>query len=141
MTPNEEMENALTPILGSMRMSGVSEEEITAYRNGFTTGAMWRNTHPHWISVEEQDIPLGQWVITYAPNEINYCKIDVELLAMDETAEDFGITHWMPLPQAPSCPEFPNNHIIGANKKVDRVIGSAEHIKTALDVMKKGGEE
>lgn len=58
-------------------------------------------TKPHWISVDEQDIPLGQWVITYAPNEINYCKIDVELLAMDETAEDFGITHWMPIPQAP----------------------------------------
>ena len=34
------------------------------------------------------------------------------------------------------------DHIIDANKKVDRVIGTADHIKTALDVLnKKGGEE
>lgn len=32
--------------------------------------------------------------------------------------------------------------IIDANKKVDRVIGTADHIKTALDVLnKKGGEK
>lgn len=76
-------------------------KDTTVYVAGFMDGAMWADQHPHWISVEEQDIPLGQWVITYAPNEDIYCNIDVELLAMDETAEDFGITHWLPLPQAP----------------------------------------
>ena len=82
----------------------------------FIDGAHYADAHPHWISVEEQDIPLGQWVITYAPNEINYCKIDVELLAMDETAEDFGITHWMPLPSLPSSSEIPNNCEEGGDK-------------------------
>lgn len=38
--------------------------------------------------------------------------------------------------------EEDEDHIIDANKKVDRVIGTADHIKTALDVLnKKGGEE
>lgn len=31
--------------------------------------------------------------------------------------------------------------IIDANKKVDRVIGTADHIKTALDVLNKKGDE
>lgn len=74
---------------------------MSAYEIGFIEGAVWADKHPRWISVEEQDIPLGQWVITYAPNEDIYCNIDVKLLMMDETAEDFGITHWMPLPQPP----------------------------------------
>lgn len=54
----------------------------------------------------------------------------------DHGAEELkGVTHWMPMPEAP-------HHIIDANKKVDRVIGTADHIKTALDVLnKKGGEE
>lgn len=35
-----------------------------------------------------------------------------------------------------------NAKTLDANKKVDRVIGTADHIKTALDVLnKKGGEE
>lgn len=38
--------------------------------------------------------------------------------------------------------EEDEDHFIDANKKVDRVIGTAEHIKTALDVLnKEGGEE
>lgn len=54
MTPSEEIKNMLIPILSSMRAQGSTEAEIIAYRNGFTTGAMWRQTHPHWISVEDE---------------------------------------------------------------------------------------
>ncbi len=105
---------------------------------------------PHWISVEDE-LPkesdyylcvigstqevlwynegIEEWYEVYATKE---AYLDIE----DLTAR---VTHWMPLP-AISCSEFPNNHIIDANKKVEnRVIGSAEHIQTALDVMKEGG--
>lgn len=43
-----------------------------------------------------------------------------------------NITHWMPLPEPPVVSKMENAHIIG----------TADHIKTALDVMnKKGGEK
>lgn len=46
------------------------------------------------------------------------------------------ITRWLRIKG-----EENEDHFIDANKKVDRVIGTAEHIKTALDVLnKKGGE-
>ena len=50
MTPNEEMTAALAHIIKKMQEQGASQEVVTAYRNGFTTGAMWRTSHPHWIS-------------------------------------------------------------------------------------------
>lgn len=104
MTPNEEMENALTPILGSMRMSGVSEEEITAYRNGFTTGAMWRNTHPHWISVDEEMPPRWETnpnvsvpVITCKFVNRELQDIDLQRYVFGDSKWQYGdATHWMP---------------------------------------------
>lgn len=48
MTPNEEMNQAVTPILESMRTQGVCTREIEIYRNGFYVGAMWRaSQQPH----------------------------------------------------------------------------------------------
>lgn len=97
----------------------------------------WADEHPHWISVEDELPPWNVFVLTCDEQE------NENLLMLGgngrwyDKAVGFhrNITHWMPLPQ-------PRRHIIDANKKVDRVIGTADHIKTALDVLnKKGGEE
>lgn len=95
-------------------------------------------TKPHWISVEDELPPR----FPLNPNEsINVITYGLHTMVnwydyeRGEWVRDSEITHWMPMPEAP-------HHIIDANKKVDRVIGTADHIKTALDVLnKKGGEE
>lgn len=119
----------------------------------FIDGAQWADQHPHWISVDEELPPLEQEVLICEKDGILGCNTFlVDARQKDyynnsntnngwEWRSELDPTHWMPLPEAPSSSEFPNNHIIDANKKVDRVIGTADHIKTALDVLnKKGGE-
>lgn len=136
----------------------------------FVAGAEWADQHPHWISVEDELPPLTHkeevfgfdysdkvlvllketdadgMMITFAECNRDHPRV----IDGDEPKEEcywsavkscdmyegFGdnITHWMPMPQPP-------HHIIDANKKIDRVIGTADHIKIALDVLnKKGGE-
>lgn len=101
MTPNEEIKNMLIPILSSMRAQGSTEAEIIAYRNGFTVGSMWRGAHPCWVSVKDElpkkdgrylfyDEGLGPQVSVY----------------YDGCTLVSSITHWMPLPQPPSCFQF-----------------------------------
>lgn len=48
MTPNEEMTAALAPIIKKMQEHGASIEQLIAFQNGFTTGAMWRATNLDW---------------------------------------------------------------------------------------------
>lgn len=93
-------------------------------------------TKPHWISVEDELPPWNVFVLTCDRQE----NTNLLMLAGDGRWYDKAvglqrnITHWMPMPAPP-------HHIIDANKKVDRVVGTADHIKTALDVLnKKGGE-
>ena len=107
MTPYEEMQNALTPILGSMRMCGASEEEIAAYRSGFTTGAMWRNNRPRWISVEDELPKEHEWILGYS---LKREYIDVYNFDSNGLIEAHGITHWMHLSPPP---------IITSSKKGD----------------------
>lgn len=104
---------------------------------GFVSGAEWADAHPHWISIDDELPPCNVFVLTCDEQE------NENLLMLGgngrwyDKAVGFhrNITHWMPMPPPP-------HHIIDANKKVDRVIGTADHIKTALDVLnKKGGEE
>lgn len=94
-------------------------------------------TKPHWISVEDELPPWNVFVLTCdgQKNE-NLLMLGGNGRWYDKAVGFHrNITHWMPMPEAP-------HHIIDANKKVDRVIGTADHIKTALDVLnKKGGEE
>lgn len=94
--------------------------------------------HPCWISVEEempkdyQDVlaVVGENHFAFVGFCLNqttwYCDI------RNKAVEIKGITHWMPLPAPASASGKPTNCIIG----------TAEHIKIALDVMdKKGGEQ
>lgn len=103
----------------------------------FIDGAHHADSHPNWISVEDELPPCNVFVLTCDEQE------NENLLMLGgngrwyDKAVGFhrNITHWMPLPPPP-------HHIIDANKKVDRVIGTADHIKTALDVLnKKGGAQ
>ena len=99
-------------------------------------------TAPHWISVEDELPPRENEFhmsidVLATDGEIilkSFYDYDLECWVCFEARWCFAtVTHWMPLPQAP-------HHIIDVNKKEDRVIGTADHIKTALDVLnKKGG--
>lgn len=108
---------------------------------GFVSGAEWADAHPNWISVEDE-LPPKQPNREQSKNVLvrtnsGRTKIEYYDYGNDVIKEwwEYNITHWMPMPPPP-------HHIIDANKKVDRVIGTADHIKTALDVLnKKGGEK
>lgn len=116
---------------------------MSAYEIGYIEGAVWADAHPNWISVEDELPPRGRTDPNVSVPVITCKIVNRELHEIGFQQYVFGkgkwkycdATHWMPLPQAP-------HHIIDANKKVDRVIGTADHIKTALDVLnKKGGEK
>ena len=106
MTPSEEIKNMLIPILSSMRAHGSTEAEIIAYRNGFTTGAMWRQTHPHWISVEDE-LPKIGWtmsdtvVVTDGQGGLRLAWYHQDEGWHFATGLTFEPTHWMPLPSLP----------------------------------------
>ena len=88
--------------------------------------------HPHWISVDEELPKENDFILIYGKDGVGVWLY--ESPNAEEKIIANHITHWMPLPAPPSCSEFPNN-------QERRVIGTADHIKTALDVMKEGGEE
>lgn len=95
----------------------------------------WGQQHPHWISVEDELPPKNEAYLAFwqhlGVTRYRFVKSGAKV---SRTFSEH-ITHWMPLPEAP-------HHIIDANKKVDRIIGTADHIKTALDVLNtKGGEK
>ena len=99
----------------------------------------WADSHPHWISVEDELPKDGAHVVT-----INKVGLkEVRHFYHDKWFSSFGneygdVTHWMPIPQPPVVSKSEN---IG-KKGSEQIIGTAEHIKTALDVMdKKWGEK
>lgn len=82
-----------------------------ASKRGFVDGAQWADQHPHWISVEDE-----------LPPRENEFHVSIEVLATDgemiiKSFYDYDhecwvcfegrwcfatVTHWIPLPQAPS---------------------------------------
>lgn len=116
-------------------------------QDAFEQGAKWADAHPHWISVEEQLPPkearedefitdMSIDVLATDGKTIHMCFYDhnLERWLYGDFWQLDNITHWMPMPEVP-------HHIIDVNKKVDRVIGTADHIKAALDVLNKKGDE
>lgn len=95
-------------------------------------------TKHQWISVEDELPEVCVAVLTTTPHgtqRVGFYEDGWWLANTPDLVRMGSITHWMPMPPPP-------HHIIDANKKVDRVIGTADHIKTALDVLnKKGGEK
>jgi hypothetical protein len=79
----------------------------------FAKGAKWADSHPYWISVDDDEPILGQEVLAFIDS--NNGKFDRQILSMHEVEDSDGIsrtcawghyvsnvTHWMPLPKAPS---------------------------------------
>lgn len=80
-------------------------------RLGFVAGAEWADSHPRWISVEEEFPPHNQAYLAYwlhlGVGRYRFVK------ANEKVAKRFKehITHWMPFqfPKVSSSSEFPNN--------------------------------
>lgn len=85
--------------------------------SAFIDGVNYAEQHPHWISVEDE-LPKGEHlsadVLIVGCGEVWYGYYDHDNDQWYPTISD--ITHWMPLPQAPSCSEFPNNSKKGGEK-------------------------
>ena len=66
-------------------------------QDAFEQGAVWADAHPHWISVEDELPPVNEAFIAYWNNFI---------IVQQGRDERFGnnkhISHWMPLPEAPT---------------------------------------
>lgn len=108
----------------------------------------WCDQHPNWISVEDElpkkDDTLPDFSIDVLATDGN----EIYKSFYDSSIKDWfdcdiwhldNITHWMPLP-APPMEIRGNQRKISPNQQ--QVIGTADHIKIALDVIdKKGGQE
>lgn len=80
----------------------------------FIDGVNYADAHPHWISVGDELPPMkgksGQSDDVLVRLYNGRMDIDSYNFGYEEwEVDDKYITHWMPLPQAPSCSEFPNN--------------------------------
>ena len=120
------MTAALAPIIKKMQEHGASIEQLIAFQNGFTTGAMWRASHPHWIKVEEE-----------LPNDENEVVIGIDvkgglhfitkpgIICCNSSPRMNRITHWrreFPPLLANSAKTGKKYHLIDGNKMVDYFI-------------------
>ena len=96
----------------------------------FKAGAMWADAHHRWISVDDALPEEDGKYLFFSTRGGMQCAYYYKGLTMGST-----ITHWMPLPPTEGIRE--NQGKISPN----RIIGTEEHIKIALDVMEKGGEQ
>lgn len=74
----------------------------------FIDGALWADSHPHWISVEDELPPLYEFFFYFGKNgvvrmmncsNVHHGRSNEEYL---KDCIDCGfITHWMPLPAPP----------------------------------------
>lgn len=98
--------------ISKVALEYANEEIVVAPYDAFMAGAQWADTHPHWISVEDE-LPRD--------DEFYLCVVggDIEVLFYNEGLEEFyefyvtkeehlscddltqRVTHWMPLPQPP----------------------------------------
>ena len=80
-------------------------------------GAEWADEHPHWISVDEELPPTSDkddesddYLTVDSDGDKNvgyYNKMDELWFSCDGHILD--VTHWMPMLEAPSSSEIPNN--------------------------------
>lgn len=91
-----------------------NEEIVAAPYDAFMAGAEWADAHPHWISVEDELPKIGKDVLVLREDgEMQVAHQYNETIARWWSVDGFplknNVTHWMPLPQAPSSSEKPNN--------------------------------
>ena len=82
-----------------------SRKVMSAYEIGFIDGCVWADSHPNWISVEDE-LPKadGRYIIANKYDGVEQMNFDAESkywwLRGTGKMSDF-VTHWMPLPQPP----------------------------------------
>jgi hypothetical protein len=81
----------------------------------FMRGAKWADANPHWISVEDELPKKDGDILVYCADGVGVWEYDKSYNGQD--MKDYNhITHWMPMPQAPTCSEKPNNSKKGGKK-------------------------
>lgn len=80
-------------------------EQAHALELAFQAGAMWADSHPHWISVEEKLPNKLEPVLCTNGHDVGVGFYDSDdsgnVLWAAPHMGCFEVTHWMPLPQAP----------------------------------------
>ena len=73
----------------------------------FSLGARWADKNPYWRSIKDEQPKEHEWFLGYSPlkSPLSSMKIDVYNFNSFGLLEAHGITHWMPLPQAPKGDE------------------------------------
>lgn len=83
-----------------------AENEMHKYPNycitipAFKMGAEWADSHPHWISVEDELPKDSCYILVTSRGIVHHWRYGV-LESADVLKNMYGITHWMPLPQPP----------------------------------------
>ena len=97
-------------IIAEAHESGNNDPMVDlAITASFALGARWADKNPHWISVEDEMPKEKGWIIVSTFFNSQACPA---YYYENDDVEEFrsqGITHWMPLPKAPTCSEKPNN--------------------------------
>lgn len=80
---------------------------------GFMNGAEWADSHPHWISVEDELPTCNVFVLTCdGQGNTNLLMLAGNGGWYDHSvAKHRNITHWMPLPEPPE-------HLAGVSKMI-----------------------
>ena len=101
MTREEEISNAAFEYIKSDAVK--AGEEYISFGD-FIEGAKWADSHPHWISVEDElpprfvlDPSVSMNVLTYGLRTI----VSWYYYDKDVWAGNTEVTHWMPLPSPP----------------------------------------
>lgn len=73
--------------------------ENLLYSAGYMDGAVWADAHPHWISVEDKLPQEHEWILGFS---LKRSYLDVYNFDSNGLIEAHDITHWMPMPEAPT---------------------------------------
>lgn len=84
-----------------------------AFADALRRGAEWADTHPHWISVEEE-LPKFFDIVLYCDEDGNYYT------DTDNIGDDVEITHWMHIPDCPPLQNFGDKLRKALNETIEK---------------------